>query len=74
MGAIQVKVPLTPLGLNGSKGIEYLFRLVGLLKIYEFKLLRNVLQKYDPEIIESIILLIQILDSVVVLIQTITIL
>ena len=26
-----MKVPLTPLGLNGSKGIEYLFRLVGLL-------------------------------------------
>jgi hypothetical protein len=37
MGAIQVKVPLTPLGLNGSKGIEYLFRLVGLLLIYDFK-------------------------------------
>ena len=37
MGAIQVKVPLTPLGLNGSKGIEYSFRLVGLLIIYEFK-------------------------------------
>ncbi len=36
-GAIQVKVPLTPLGLNGSKGIEYLFRLVGLLKYYELK-------------------------------------
>ena len=32
MGAIQVKVPLTPLDLNGSKGIEYSFRLVGLLK------------------------------------------
>ena len=37
VGAIQVKVPLTPLGLNGSKGIEYLFRLVGLLINYEFK-------------------------------------
>ena len=31
MGASQVKVPLTPLGLNRSKGLEYLFRLVGLL-------------------------------------------
>ena len=55
MGAIQVKVPLTPLGLNRSKGIEYLFRLVGLLlRIYE-KNTKVLALKYRPQTFDQLV-------------------
>ena len=49
-----MKVPLTPLGLNGSKGIEYLFRLVGLLVIYEFKS-KVLALKYRPQTFDQLV-------------------
>tara|TARA_Y100001970_G_scaffold94803_1_gene119466 strand:+ start:2361 stop:4097 length:1737 start_codon:yes stop_codon:yes gene_type:complete len=51
-----VKVPLTPLGLNGSKGIEYLFRLVGLLKLKFMDLNTKVLAlKYRPQTFDQLV-------------------
>ena len=54
MGANQVRVPLTPLGLNGSKGIEYLFRLVGLLNFMNSNS-KVLALKYRPQTFNELI-------------------
>ena len=50
-----MKVPLTPLGLNGSKGIEYLFRLVGLLLNFMNSNSKVLALKYRPQTFDELI-------------------